>query len=694
MWIFSLMLRPVLASFLMSFLIFSNGYAKDLYVAPTGDDSVSYDINSIEAPWGSPERAWYNALAGDIVYFRGGTYTITTQVKTKYNGNNGTESAPILFTSYPGEQAVFSASGLTGDMGWGGSVFSIQKNYNHVSNINFIGSAATWFQLGQDLPAEHFEIRNCDVKLGSGGDNTGFVLSSSISDYLVVENCTIEGPGQAVHLNTSCIYIGGTDYLTVKNNTMHNAPIGIYFKMNNDENSGNEIAYNFIYNTSRNSIQTNSQYTNFHDNIIGKDCGIFSINESNGFALGDNNIVNHNTIMSGGLVLGYKDGGAINNIISNNIISSYTSCCTGNVWDYNMYISGAQIGANDISNKTPEFTTTDQAVPSDFVLNQTSVGFQAGSDGEDIGVVDGQSVGATSIGDLPVEPEKPQPVQDFNLGKVETSDPNRLAAECSDNLSLHPEWIFCDDFEDEAPLVADGRYFEYNDDSGDFIRKVGVGVDMSGGMQATWQLAEVDAGGLALAFGQNPSSYMNKNIYSDERFTEIYYRMYMKNQQGWEGSPYKLSRVSVVSAGDWSQAMIAHTWASNDGSKTLAMDPASCVDSDGNVRCSGWNDFNSLQWLGKKAGESPIFDTGQAGQWKCIEVHVKLNDPGQNNGVQEFWVDDVLQASSESLNFVGIYTEFGLNYLSFENYWNNGSPKEQTRYFDNIVVSTARIGCS
>ena len=28
-----------------------------------------------------------------------------------------------------------------------------------------------------------------------------------------------------------------------------------------------------------------------------------------------------------------------------------------------------------------------------------------------------------------------------------------------------------------------------------------------------------------------------------------------------------------------------------------------------------------------------------------------------------------------------------------ENYWNRGSPVTQTRYFDNLVISTARIGC-
>jgi hypothetical protein len=34
-----------------------------------------------------------------------------------------------------------------------------------------------------------------------------------------------------------------------------------------------------------------------------------------------------------------------------------------------------------------------------------------------------------------------------------------------------------------------------------------------------------------------------------------------------------------------------------------------------------------------------------------------------------------------------------INAVLFENYWNAGSPVTQERYFDNIVISTSRIGC-
>jgi hypothetical protein len=164
----------------------------------------------------------------------------------------------------------------------------------------------------------------------------------------------------------------------------------------------------------------------------------------------------------------------------------------------------------------------------------------------------------------------------------------------------------------------------------------------------------------------------------------------MKNQAGWQGSPAKLSRATVFAGSNWSQAMIAHLWSSGD---YLLVDPASGVDEYGNVVTTKYNDFANLRWLGYKRGTTPIFDPGHDDRWYCIEAHVRLNDPGLSNGIQEFWIDGNLEARRDGLNFVGSYTGYGINAIFIENYWNAGSVKEQERYFDNFVVSTERIGC-
>ena len=266
-----------------------------------------------------------------------------------------------------------------------------------------------------------------------------------------------------------------------------------------------------------------------------------------------------------------------------------------------------------------------------------------------------------------------------------------FAAKCHNWPADHPEWIFCDDFENDLPLVGSGRYFEYGGDEGDFVLREGAGTNGSRGMRVLWQPDEVGAGGLKLGFGRNPNGYMNKGIRPDEDFREIYYRMYLKMQVGWQGNPAKLSRATVIAANDWSQAMIAHLW--GDNQNHLLIDPVRCIDDNDQVKCIGYNDFSHMDWLGYRPGITPIFDSEHDNRWYCIEAHVRLNDAGQSNGVQEFWIDGQLEARRENLNFVRSYTDYGINAIFFENYWNAGSPQEQERYFDNIVVSTQRIGC-
>jgi hypothetical protein len=267
-----------------------------------------------------------------------------------------------------------------------------------------------------------------------------------------------------------------------------------------------------------------------------------------------------------------------------------------------------------------------------------------------------------------------------------------FAGECDNWKTAHPEWIFCDDFESSGPLVAPGRYFEYDDNGGDFAVKDSAGFGNSRGMRVRFQTGEVGAGSIKLAFGRNPVPYMNKQqVRPNEDFREIYYRMYLKMQAGWQGSPAKLSRATIFSSSqDWRQAMIAHLW--SDANERLLIDPASCVNANGAVACTTYNDFDHLKWLGNKSGITPVFATANADTWYCIEHHVKLNDPGQSNGVQEFWINGQLEAAKTGLNFTGTYTEYAINAVFFENYWNSGSSKDQERYFDNIVVSATKIG--
>jgi hypothetical protein len=261
-------------------------------------------------------------------------------------------------------------------------------------------------------------------------------------------------------------------------------------------------------------------------------------------------------------------------------------------------------------------------------------------------------------------------------------------SECANYRTAHPEWIWCDDFEQDRM----SGYFEYSNHNG-FVPTAGAGLDGSVGMKATYKVGDVNAGGLKLAFGRTPDPYFRPVDDGTKNYRELYWRVYMKNQSGWTGGDAaKFTRAIVFVSGSWAEAMIAHLWGSGSGN-ALVLDPASGTNTAGTVMTTGYNDFDNMRWLGSKKGATPMFDADHVGKWYCVEAHVKLNDASQSNGIFEFWIDEKLEARTTGLNWLGSYNAYGLNALFFENYWNSGPPVQESRYWDNIVVSTQPIGC-
>ncbi len=256
----------------------------------------------------------------------------------------------------------------------------------------------------------------------------------------------------------------------------------------------------------------------------------------------------------------------------------------------------------------------------------------------------------------------------------------------------NPDTIWYDNFDSSKPLA--GRYLEYHSNDGEFVPIASESLGGSGqSMQVRWQAGEVDAGGLKKTFGRNPMEWGNAGVRSAEDFREVYWRHYVKMQEGWIGQPAKLSRATSFSSSNWSQAMIAHIW---NGSPTgLKADPARGVNSDSQVVTTQYNDFDNLSWLGGKGASSSnaqVFDTAECGRWVCVEGHVKLNTLGQSDGVFELFIDGQQEVSRKDINWVYSWGDYGINAVFLENHWNSGSSVEQERYFDDFVISTSPIG--
>lgn len=209
-----------------------------------------------------------------------------------------------------------------------------------------------------------------------------------------------------------------------------------------------------------------------------------------------------------------------------------------------------------------------------------------------------------------------------------------------------------------------------------------------GAMECFYPSGGHGRGNRKLVFGDSP---IGKPLRPGERFEDVYWRIYVKHQPGWVGHPDKMSRATGLASAKWNQAFISHVWSSG---VVLTLDPASGTQGD-HVVTSRYNDFAQLHWLGNSPkGKFPVHSAAEAGRWICIESRVKLNSPGKKDGYAALWVDGRLDAERRNLDFRGNYQGVGsaVNAIFLEAYWNEGSPKDQYRWYDDFVVSTQPIG--
>ena len=212
--------------------------------------------------------------------------------------------------------------------------------------------------------------------------------------------------------------------------------------------------------------------------------------------------------------------------------------------------------------------------------------------------------------------------------------------------------IFYDDF-DQLPDWR-SRYFEYSPANESFVWSEREGLH-GGAMRCQFDKGQVTAGSLKVLFGKNP---FGRGIRTDESFQEIYWRVYVKHEAGWQGNPAKLARATCLAARDWSQGFIAHVWGGKGD--VLCIDPATGI-RDSHKVTTGYNDFPHLKWLGSRQGHTPIFSPTESGRWVCVESHVKLNSPGKTDGVFELWVDGKLEAARTDLDWHGEWADYGIN---------------------------------
>ena len=227
--------------------------AKDLHVAPHGDDAVSYADNSPTRPWrsigraawGSTDRTAPNAReaarAGDVVRIHPGTYSTIGNLTgggggrfdVAYNPiNAGTSAAPIRF------QCEKDACVLTYSSGAGPMIGSNRRDHIQWSGFTISEASAptrsdtgpvTFFGVNGGA-IEHSVLTGNPAWSARGGDNYTGVRLEDASGVRIAHNVIKDYGGQLGDRNHAGIETYRSFPVVIENNLIENCASGIYMK--------------------------------------------------------------------------------------------------------------------------------------------------------------------------------------------------------------------------------------------------------------------------------------------------------------------------------------------------------------------------------------------------------------------------------------------------------------------------------
>jgi len=178
--------------------------ATDYYVDVTGNDANNG--TSLASPFATVTKAISLAVAGDIIYVRGGEYQYNSKISLSRDGTSG---SPIKMLAYQNERPIIDFSKMTSsDRGlslsgdyWiikglvvrrsGDNGMFISGHYNVVENCEFYENKDTGLQLGNG--AAENNIINCDSYGNADptdyGDADGFACKMDVGNNNYFYGC-------------------------------------------------------------------------------------------------------------------------------------------------------------------------------------------------------------------------------------------------------------------------------------------------------------------------------------------------------------------------------------------------------------------------------------------------------------------------------------------------------------------------
>ncbi len=181
-------------------------------------------------------------------------------------------------------------------------------------------------------------------------------------------------------------------------------------------------------------------------------------------------------------------------------------------------------------------------------------------------------------------------------------------------------------------------------------------------------------------FGDNP---LTQRIGDKTPKTRVFARWYHKfeesftSQEGTGTLPPKMARMRCFKA-PWGAVYTVLFWISGkDGHISIEQ----------HTRAPGvWR-----EWMPNYYTTFHLNEPGNIGRWIHLELGVTLGEGHRSDRVQA-WADGKLICDIDKQDLAGGYRELTLNGMSWDCYWNDGAPRAESRFYDDLVLADQPIG--
>jgi hypothetical protein len=192
-----------------------------------------------------------------------------------------------------------------------------------------------------------------------------------------------------------------------------------------------------------------------------------------------------------------------------------------------------------------------------------------------------------------------------------------------------------------------------------------------------------EAGYVGRFFGDKLSHASSIPVEQQGKYTTAVASWYHKFEEGFQPRdgwhfPPKMARLRCYSAGNWSAKYSILFWIEGE---------------DGNISIQRHTKVPEAhrEWIPNHDTPFRFSDPVNVGRWVHMELRVELGEGPRSDRVQA-WADGLLICDIAGDDIAAGYRGTTLNAMQWDCYWNNGSPVAQSRFYDDMVVSTERIG--